>query len=83
MSDDQAQRTYAMLGPLLRAKRNKEGLTQDDLAVSLDIDRAHVSRIESGFKPVSVSMLLDICTALDADASEVVSDLMNNLRNIT
>lgn len=83
MSDDQAQRAYAMLGPLLRAKRNSAGLTQDDLAVSLDIDRAHVSRIESGFKPVSVSMLLDICEALETDASEVVRDLMTNLRNIT
>lgn len=83
MSDEQDKRVYSMLGPILRAKRNALELTQDDLAVRLDIDRAHVSRIESGFKPVSVAMLVEICTALEADVTEVMRLLSQNLRDIT
>lgn len=82
MSDEQDKRVYSMLGPILRAKRNALGLTQDDLAVRLDIDRAHVSRIESGFKPVSVAMLIEMCAALEVDATEVMSQLTINLRDI-
>lgn len=81
MSDEQDKRVYSMLGPILRAKRNALELTQDDLAVRLDIDRAHVSRIESGFKPVSVAMLVEICTALETDVTEVMGLLVLDLKD--
>lgn len=81
MSEEQETRVYSMLGPILRAKRNALSLTQDDLAVRLNIDRAHVSRIESGFKPVSVSMLIEICTALETGVTDVMEQLTHNLRD--
>lgn len=81
MSEEQETRVYSMLGPILRAKRNALSLTQDDLAVRLNIDRAHVSRIESGFKPVSVAMLIEICTALETGVTDVMEQLTHNLRD--
>lgn len=83
MNEEQETRVYSMLGPILRAKRNALGITQDDLAVRLNIDRAHVSRIESGFKPVSVAMLIEISAALEAEATEIMGLLSQNLRSMT
>lgn len=42
-----------MTGPELREAREKLSLTQEQLAGILDVDRAHVSRLERGAKVVT------------------------------
>lgn len=71
----EARQAYGKLGILIRQKRNEKGVTQVDLAAALNIDRSHVTRIESGKKPVSVVRLLEISKALECQASDLIAKL--------
>lgn len=81
MDTDQVNKTYVLLGALLRHYRNASGLTQDDLSAHLNIDRKNISRIESGQKPVSVMRLLQICSIIGVDCGGLVSELMERLNH--
>lgn len=81
MDKVKVQRTYVILGALLRQHRNAAGMAQDDLATELGIDRKHISRIESGIKPVSVARLLELCRTLETDCGNLISELEERLNN--
>jgi transcriptional regulator with XRE-family HTH domain len=59
------ERLYSSLGAVIRQKRNNAGLTQEDLAVLVDVDRRHIGRIESGQKGPSVYFLTVLAKALN------------------
>jgi transcriptional regulator with XRE-family HTH domain len=45
------------LGKRIRARRRKKGWTQTDMAVSLDMNRGHISDIELGKREVGIITL--------------------------
>lgn len=69
---------YQVLGAQLRQSRNNAGLTQDDVAVALGVDRRHYGRVESGQSRVSIARLIDICELLNVDPGPLVSRLIGN-----
>jgi len=75
MDQNETKNMYGILGALLRTKRNAAGITQDDLATDLDIDRRHIGRIESGQSKLSIVRLIDICKALNISAAEIIKQL--------
>jgi transcriptional regulator with XRE-family HTH domain len=62
-------------GDALRQLRNSKGLSQEDLAVCLDISRSHIGRLETGEKQPSLKMLFRLADALEVPASAIVAEM--------
>ena len=73
------ERVYALIGTLLRQRRNQAGLAQADVAEPVGISRAHLSRIESGTKRISIVRLLKICEVLGTDVGQLISEVKKRL----
>lgn len=52
------------IGNRIVIRRNELGITQGELAESLNISNTHLSNIERGKKPPSFLLFLDICSRL-------------------
>lgn len=75
MDTKKAKKVYDILGALLRQARNSAGLSQDDVAVSLNVDRRHYGRIESGQSKISVLRLIEVCQVFGIDPGHLVTRL--------
>lgn len=75
MDAKKAKKVYDILGALLRQARNSAGLTQDDVSASLNVDRRHYGRIESGQSKISVLRLMEVCKVLGIDPGRLVTRL--------
>lgn len=73
MDTKKAKKAYNILGALLRQARNSAGLTQDDVAASLNVDRRHYGRIESGQSKISVVRLIEVCQVFGVDPGQIVT----------
>jgi transcriptional regulator with XRE-family HTH domain len=62
-----------MLGQELRAARLRAGLTQEELAHRAGVDRSYISQLERGLKSPTVDMLLRLCRATGASASQIIA----------
>ena len=64
-----------MIGLNIAYYRKMKGLTQLQLAETVDISRTHMSNIEAPNVPTSISLetLLDIADALEVPASNLLS----------
>ena len=62
-------------GNVLRQVRNAKGLSQEDLAVRLEISRSHIGRLETGEKQPSLKMLFRLADALEISASAIISEM--------
>lgn len=69
-SPDPTRRLY----PLARLRILK-GLTQEQLAAAAGIDRAELSRIERGIRPLSARRRARIAPALDCTPDELIERL--------
>ncbi|MFK3641738.1 helix-turn-helix domain-containing protein [Pseudomonas protegens] len=74
-----AKRIYELLGAQIRQSRNNAGMTQDDVAVAIGVDRRHYGRVESGQSRVSIVRLIEICEILKVDPGPLVTRLAENL----
>ncbi|MCX4065137.1 helix-turn-helix transcriptional regulator [Pseudomonas sp. S1Bt30] len=75
MDTKKAKKAYDILGALLRQARNSAGLTQDDVAASLNVDRRHYGRIESGQSKISVVRLIEVCQVFGVNPGDIVTRL--------
>ena len=57
----------------LRAEKNNQGLTEEELAKSLGIHRVSMSRYLSGVRAVPLAVFADACQVLHTDALEVIA----------
>lgn len=55
-------------GKRLQNARKALGITQDDLAERLNVERSHVARMEIGVRGCSVDLLAEIATQLKVSA---------------
>lgn len=62
------------LGEKIRSLRMKKNMTQNDLAIECDFEKASMSRIESGRSNPTVKTLLKISKALDVQIAELFKD---------
>lgn len=70
--DDNARR-LAAIGAAIRACRQLQGVSQEELAYIAQIDRSHMGKIERGERNVSLLNLLKICSALKTRPSEILA----------
>ncbi|MGW7232978.1 helix-turn-helix domain-containing protein [Pseudomonas fulva] len=63
------------LGGSIRARRKALGLSQESLADSAQIDRAHMGKIERGERNVTFLNILRIAAAIGCKPSELLGDV--------
>ena len=63
---------YNIIGERLKKARLTKGLTQENLAESLNISIAYLSRIETGTTKLNLKRLSEICKLLDVSESEIL-----------
>lgn len=51
-------------GKRLRGLRKLEGMTQEELAQKLNIEKQHVSRMENGARACSIDLLIELSVVL-------------------
>lgn len=63
------------LGKRIEARRKAKGWTQTDMAVSLDLNRGHISDIERGKREVGIITLQIIAAGLDTTMADLLKGL--------
>lgn len=64
----------------LAAARRQKGLTQVDLAIRLDKPQSFVSKFENGQRRLDVVELIEIATALDLNAGELLTKVQEMIQ---
>ena len=65
---------YAAIGGRLQARRKELGITQEDAAERAGITVVYLSKIENGRVYPTLETLSNICTELDVELAEVLSN---------
>jgi transcriptional regulator with XRE-family HTH domain len=63
------------VGTALRAIRVARGVTQEDLARLLGVDRVTISRYEAGTRPMTIPTLLHLATFLDVPPNDLLAGI--------
>jgi transcriptional regulator with XRE-family HTH domain len=66
-------------GVALRAARDAQGISQDQLSEICDMDRTYPSLLERGLRGPTVAMLLRLADALDVEPERLVRDTVTRL----
>jgi transcriptional regulator with XRE-family HTH domain len=66
------QKILKQVGSKIRALRNETGLSQEDFAKKVDLDRTYISDVERGERNVSVLNLFKIAKGLKKPASSLL-----------
>ena len=74
---------YIKLGKRVRSLRKKRGLTQMDLAESIDRATTYISYIENGRKSMSLDTFVAIANALHVSADELLKDSLDTTVIVT
>lgn len=75
-----AERMLHALGHELRARREQQGLSQQELADKAGLHRNFVGLLERGQRNVTVLVLQDLAAALRMSLSELVTGAERRLR---
>ena len=67
-----------MLGNELRKAREAAELSQENLALTADVDRTYISMLENDKKSPTVEMLFRLCEVLGTPASEILRRVEEN-----
>jgi len=70
----------AIFGQVLREQRNSRGISQEDLALSANVDRTFVSQMERGIRQPSITTLIKLSGALGIQPSVLVQKVEKLLR---
>jgi transcriptional regulator with XRE-family HTH domain len=62
-----------VFGQVLREQRNARGISQEDLALSADVDRTFVSQMERGVRQPTITTLWKLSRALEVQPSTLVA----------
>jgi transcriptional regulator with XRE-family HTH domain len=66
-----------LLGARVRQLRRRRGMTVEELARAVDVDKAHVSRIENNRKQPSVAMLAQLAKALGTSIGHLLGETLD------
>jgi len=64
---------YPTVGALLREHRERRGLTQSQVAQSVNLSRASVANVEAGRQNIPLHNWVALCQALGADPADIIS----------
>lgn len=66
------------VGNRIKLARENKKLTQEELAVMVDLTPAHISVIERGVKPPKLETFVRIANALEVSADALLMDVVDN-----
>jgi transcriptional regulator with XRE-family HTH domain len=72
-------------GQILRELRGKQGLTQEKLALEVNLDRTYISLLERGLRQPTLNTILDIAAILKIPSShfmQLVEEAMKKEKGI-
>lgn len=72
---------YKIIGERLKKARLSKKLTQENLAESLNISIAYLSRIETGTTKINLKRLNEICNILEISESNILSGATDDSSN--
>ncbi len=72
---------YKIIGERLKKARLSKKLTQENLAESLNISIAYLSRIETGTTKINLKRLNEICNILGISESSILSGATDDSSN--
>lgn len=72
MKKDFKSALYQIIGSQIKTKRTELNLSQEDLALKVDLARTSISNIEVGRQQVTISVLYDICHELQIDIHQIL-----------
>ncbi len=72
---------YKIIGERLKKARLSKKLTQENLAESLNISIAYLSRIETGTTKINLKRLNEICNILEISESSILSGATDDSSN--
>lgn len=72
-----AAKNALLLGARLRALRRLKKLTVEELANAVNMDKAHISRIENDLKTPSIAALAQMAKALDVTIGHLLGETMD------
>jgi transcriptional regulator with XRE-family HTH domain len=61
-----------IIGTIIKRFRESKGLSQEVLSGLADVDRSHLSKVESGWRSPSITVLYKLAAALDIQASDIL-----------
>lgn len=65
----------ASFGPVLRSQRNQKGLSQEELAHRVGLDRTYISLLERGLRQPTLGTIVKISSALEMPPEDFVAEL--------
>ena len=69
--------TPLLLGARLRHLRRLKGLTLEEVARAVDVDKAHISRIENNLKTPSIAILAQLARALGVSIGHLLGETLD------
>ena len=69
---------YRKLGKRISIARERQRMTQEELAEKVNCSPSFISYIETGRKKTSLEKFIEIANALNCTADELLVDLLNN-----
>ena len=75
-----AEQVSSAFGRVLREQRAAAGVSQEQLALSADVDRTFVSQMERGIRQPTLTTLFKLSKALEIQPSTLVSRTEKHLR---
>ena len=66
-----------LLGARVRQLRRLQGLTVEELARAVDVDKAHISRIENNLKTPSIATLAQLAKALSVSIGHLLGETLD------
>lgn len=70
-----SKQIYEQMGKLIRARRKKLELTQDDLAQRVHLKRTSITNIEKGRQKIQIHTLFDLAVALEVEPATLLPPL--------
>ena len=69
---------YDLIGKRIRQYREVKGLSQEELGAIISISNRHLSKVETGIKNPSLTLIIDIANALDVTANDLLVDYLTS-----
>ncbi|GAA2417773.1 helix-turn-helix domain-containing protein [Mycolicibacterium llatzerense] len=77
MSDEDDPAVLERLGAKIKARRERQGISQGVLAERADIHRTYVNQVENGRRNITVGLLARISTALGTTPSALTKGILS------
>jgi transcriptional regulator with XRE-family HTH domain len=73
---------YLDIGRRIRAERNKQKISQEQLAEMVGVGTTHISHIETGNTKMSIMVFIAIINALNVSSDELLCNHINKMKHI-